>query len=84
MTRREYLAIAEVIRKLPYDRLLVAHRFADRFAKGDPHFDRTGFLAAALWGIERRANGAVAGPDCRTRTRRAPTQAIAVRTELGR
>jgi len=80
MTRLEYMAIAEVIRKLPWDRLLVAEQFADRFAKDDPQFDRTRFLAAALWGIERRADGAE--PDCRSRTRRAPTQAIAVRMDL--
>jgi len=83
MTRLEYMAIAEVIRKLPWDRLLVVEQFADRFAKDDPQFDRTRFLAAALWGIERRADRAVAEPDCRSRTRRAPTQAIAVRMDLG-
>ena len=81
MTGRDYSAIADVIRKLPFERLFVAECFAARFAKDDSAFDRTGFLAAALWGIERLADGAAARPDCRSRTRRAPTHAV--RTELG-
>jgi len=68
MTQHEYMVIARVIRKLPRDLLLIAHRFAAMLAKDDPHFDRTGFLAAAPWGIERQADGAAAAPDCRTRT----------------
>jgi len=81
MTGRDYMAIARVIRKLPFDRLIVAERFAAMFAKEDPLFNRNRFLAAALWGIERRADRAVAGPQRRSRTRRAaPTQMIALRS----
>ena len=50
MTRHNSMAIAGVIRDLPYDRLLVADRFAAMSAKDDPRFDQTRFLAAALWG----------------------------------
>jgi len=58
MTRQEHTTIARVIRELPSDRILIAHRFAAMFAKDDPHFHRTGFLAAALWGIEPQADWA--------------------------
>jgi hypothetical protein len=84
MTGQDYRTIARVIRDLPCDRLVVAERFAAMFAKEDPHFNRNRFLAAALWGVEQRADGAVAAADCRSRTRRALTQAIAVQMELGR
>ena len=83
MTGRDYSAIADVIRKLPFERLFVAECFAARFAKDDPAFDRTGFLAAALWGIERQADKAVAGPHSGCQSRRAPTPAVGVRIEVG-
>ena len=83
MTRQEYMVIARVIGDLPSDRLLVAHRFAAMLAERDPAFDRNWFLAAALWGIERRANRAVTTPYRRSRTRRAPTQAMTVGIKLG-
>ena len=83
MTEQDYRTIARVIRGLPCDRLDAAEIFAAMFAKEDPHFSRTRFLAAALWGVDRRADKAVAGPDCRSRTRRAPTPGVAVRIELG-
>jgi len=51
------MAIARVIRELPYDRLVVAERFAAMLAEQDPRFDRNRFLAAVLWGIERRTEG---------------------------
>jgi len=84
VTRHEYTAIAGVIRDLPCcDRLAVADRFAAMFAKRDPRFDRTWFLAAALWGIERRADEAV-GVDGRRGTRRAaPTPPIGLPIKLG-
>jgi len=81
MTGEDYRTIARVIRKLPCDRLVVADHFAAMFAK-DPHFNRNRFLAAALWGIERRADGAVVGLHRRSRTRQ-PMQTIALRMGLG-
>jgi len=71
--RQDYMAIARVIRDLPCcNRLMVAERFAAMLAERDPGFDRNRFVAAALWGIERRTDGAVA--DCRSRTRQAIRQ----------
>ena len=78
MTGQDYRTIAHVIRTLPCDRLIVAEDLAAMFAKEDPHFNQNRFLAAALWGIEQQADRAIAESDCRTRTRQAPTQAIAV------
>ena len=83
MTGQDYRTIARVIRGLPCDRLDLAECFAARFGKDDPRFDRTGFLAAALWGIERQADKALAGPHSRCQTRRAPTPAVGVRIEVG-
>jgi len=83
VTGQDYSTIARVIRDPPYDRFVVAERFAAMFAKEDPQFNQNRFFAAALWGIEQRADGAVAGRQFRCQTRRAPTQAVAARIELG-
>ena len=58
MTRDGQIAIAGLIRDLPYDRLVVAERFAAMLAKDDPDFDRNRFLAAALWGSGYGGRGA--------------------------
>jgi len=83
MTGQDYRMIARLIRKLPGERLIVAEHLAAMFAKEDPDPNRNRLLAAALWGIERRAHRAVVWPHSRSQTRRAPTPAVAVRIELG-
>ena len=79
MTRQEHMTIARVIRKLPCDQLVVAERFAAMLAEQDPRFDRNRFLAAAVWGIERRADGA----DCRIRARQAPPTRLRAEAGIG-
>jgi hypothetical protein len=57
VTTNDYRIIANVIRGLRGDRVVLAHAFSNALEREDPGFDRTTFVLAAVHGIQARPEG---------------------------